>query len=93
MEPDPRLVAAMTDAVGIARHGDQWPHDEHCAHEAAAILPAFLADPRTEKWLAERCGVVFAWKQQPAPDGTFEAGDEPTSYWRDRAEAILGRQP
>jgi len=53
-------------------------------------IAATLATPTPDTLNAEAraLAVVFAWKQQPAPDGTFEAGDQPTSYWRDRAEAV-----
>jgi len=56
----------------------------------ATLEAAARATPTPDTLNAEAraLAVVFAWTQQPAPDGTFEAGDQPTSYWRDRAEAV-----
>jgi len=48
---DPRLVAALAEAMHSV-HGYGLP----CAsdtYEAAAILPAFLSDPRVAEWLDE----------------------------------------
>ena len=51
MTPDPRLVAALAAALDEA-----WVTEDGGDSEqfAAAILPAFLADPRTHEWLEER---------------------------------------
>ena len=48
---DPRLVAALAAALDEA-----WVTEDGGDSEqfAAAILPAFLADPRTHEWLEER---------------------------------------
>ena len=56
MTPDPRLVAAMAEAIQHAETpvGATYPPIEPYIERAAAILPAFLADPRTHEWLAER---------------------------------------
>jgi len=49
--PDPRLVAALAAALDEA-----WVTEDggDSKQFAAAILPAFLADPRVAEWLAER---------------------------------------
>ena len=57
---DPRLVAVL--AEGLHAQIPHWEghkpetsehHAMHLEH-ATAILPAFLADPRTHEWLEER---------------------------------------
>jgi hypothetical protein len=77
MTTDPRLVAALAEAV-----------NEHCVLHGGrdipcvpAILPAFLADPRTQEWLAERlAGCCPTCEQEPEHRG-------------DEAAAILGTTP
>ena len=72
---DPRLVAALAAALDEA-----WVTEDGGDSEqfAAAILPAFLADPRTHEWLEERLVV------EGYPEGWI---------LRAFAAAILGREP
>jgi len=53
--PDPRLVEAMAEALCDCRPTptESGPCRYH-QREAVEGLPAFLADPRTHEWLAER---------------------------------------
>ena len=57
---DPRLVAALAEALHHYRGTcELWTISEAACPidhrvDAAAILPAFLADPRVAEWLAER---------------------------------------
>jgi len=48
---DPRLVAALAAALDEAWVAEDGGDSEQFA---AAILPAFLSDPRTHEWLEER---------------------------------------
>jgi hypothetical protein len=73
MTPDPRLVAALAAALGL---GCSAP----VRHAPAAILAAFLADPRTEKWLAERLHA----------HNPIECGE---AHYSRCAGLILGREP
>ena len=64
MTPDPRLVEALAEAMDAADPGidsddsyAQEDHDEHLNY-AAALLPAFLADPRTVAVFTERLYAV-----------------------------------
>jgi hypothetical protein len=92
MSPDPRLVAALAAAMheeahehrrnGIFTPGKCFAGPRY-ERQAAAILPAFLADPRTHEWLAERLRSLSPWKD----DDTFER------VWSDEAAAILGTEP
>jgi len=83
--PDPRLVAALAAALHRYRGTcELWTTSEAACPidhrvDAAAILPAFLADPRTAEWLVERLDV---------------ACDAGLSYggWG-AAAIILGREP
>ena len=72
---DPRLVAALAAALDEA-----WVTEDGGDSEqfAAAILPAFLADPRTHEWLEERLVV------EGYPEGWI---------LRAFAAAILGGKP
>jgi len=73
--PDPRLVAAMANALDHA--GLVWS-PEGRRYYALAILPAFLADPRTHEWLEERLVV------EGHPEGWI---------LRAFVASILGREP
>jgi hypothetical protein len=93
MEPDPRLVAALAAALEVARRkmieanlawaeGRELPIDQRAEWGtglAAAILPAFLADPRVADWLTGWLLNCYAVK----------AGERALSD----AAAILGGQP
>jgi len=86
---DPGLVAALAEALDEA-----WVTEDGGDSEqfAAAILPAFLADPRTHEWLAERLHYV------PCLDEIVDGDHWPDSTWCKEAEmewatAILGREP
>ena len=94
--PDERLVEAMAEAMDAADPGidsddsyAQEDHDEHLNY-AAALLPAFLSDPRTAEWLAERLharGYGCVWTV---------GHDEPSCTRRGHEEgaaAILGAEP
>ena len=88
--PDPRLVEAM---AGVLRRSipspmhDEAGHAEWATRHAAAILPGFLADPRTHEWLAEGLRafpVPSSFEEwQAAVDRSYEAD----------AAVILGREP
>jgi len=77
---DPRLVAALAAALDEA-----WVTEDGGDSEqfAAAILPAFLADPRTAGWLAERLDMVMA----------YEVDDEPWMAASDAAAILRHHQP
>jgi len=84
--PDPRLVAALQ--VAMPMRWWRMRRDDL----VAAILPAFLADPRTHEWLAERLHYV------PCLDEIVDGDHWPDSTWCKEAEmewatAILGREP
>jgi hypothetical protein len=94
MTPDPRLVAALAAAlhdkqVDCSRPPELCPPSWMADHRATAadILPAFLADPRVEAWLAERLHATRV-------DRECEPGDTDCIYAHEfNAAAILGRQP
>jgi hypothetical protein len=88
--PDPRLVAALAAAHRAAAHPNN-PRNcaEPHAHEqiAAAILPGFLADPRTHEVFAERLERAGYGEVTPGDlDQYQEWGGSP----RKIAAAILG---
>jgi len=74
--PDPRLVAAFDDAIGKAIEG--WKPARPLFPLSRVALPAFLADPRTHEWLAERLALLPAELQGAS---------------RLQAAAILGVEP
>ena len=85
MIPDPRLVAALAEALHASdEHPQCWAEPFVGAHRrdderiALAILPAFLSDPLTHAWLAARIRRV---------DGNHDLGAGAL------AAAILGVEP
>ena len=95
-EPDPRLVAALAEALRASAMGTRSRIDYFEAPTlASAILPGFLTDPRTHEWLAERLDGTLprmAFHQygqfyNDDPDFNIE------EYYQRVAAAILGREP
>ena len=80
--PDPRLVAALAEAL----HAAEDPHMRDVSLRqrrlAAAILPAFLADPRTHEWLEERAeplgDALALWLLDPPR--SYHAAEGMTDY-------------
>jgi len=66
---DPRLVAALAAALDEA-----WVTEDGGDSEqfAVAVLPAFLADPRTHEWLVERVGLALIVRLRAALDGLVD---------------------
>jgi hypothetical protein len=83
MEPDPRLLAALADAMD--RAADALAVNSLCGGDVRVVLPAFLADPRVAEWLAERLHATRV-------DRECEPGDTDCIYAHEfNAAAILGR--
>jgi len=94
---DPRLVAALAAALHHYRGTcELWTISEAACPidhrvDAAAMLPAFLADPRTHEWLEERL-----WDGSDRVDEFGPWIDQPTDAGKETREfagAILGREP
>ena len=79
---DPRLVAALAAALDEA-----WVTEDGGDSEqfAAAILPAFLADPRVAEVFAERLHSEVYGEDLPMPDDDVRC--------RNAVASILGREP
>ena len=75
--PDPRLVAALQ--VAMPMRWWRMRRDDL----VAAILPAFLADPRTHEWLAGRLATTY---QRNYPTARHDD-------WVSDAAFILGVEP
>jgi hypothetical protein len=89
MTPGPRLVAAL--GAAMVDHDPDGCEDGSYSSCVAAILPAFLADPRTAEWLAERLHESAA-RNHNIGEGMARAICQGRGHDR-RAAAILGRQP
>ena len=85
--PDPRLVAALAAALDEA-----WVTEDGGDSEqfAVAVLPAFLADPRTHEWLVERVGLALIVRLRAALDRFWRANRFVHSAYDGECEHCFG---